>query len=75
MRDQIEERLRILKAEFRSGQELMAELQTKQNNVVNTLVRISGAMQVLEELLKPEQLDPPLESFEFNEAQHVAAQA
>lgn len=74
MRDQIEERLRTLQAEFKAGQALMAELQTKQSNALNTLVRISGAIQVLEELLEPEQIDPPLESFEFGGAQRVAAQ-
>jgi len=75
MRDQIEERLRCLQAEFKAGQEMMAELQSKQSNALNTLVRISGAIQVLEELLKPEQADPPLASFEFEEAQQMTAQA
>jgi predicted nuclease with TOPRIM domain len=52
MRKQIEERLSSLQAEFKAGQEILAELETRQSNVRSTLVRISGAMQVLEELLK-----------------------
>jgi len=52
MRKQIEERLSTLQAEFKAGQEILAELETKQSNVRGTLVRISGAIQILEELLK-----------------------
>ena len=75
MREQMEERLRMLQAEFKAGQELMTELQAKQTNVVNTLVRISGAIQVLEDLLQPEQAEQPIQNFEFSESQPVAASA
>lgn len=51
MKEQLEKRLDELKAEFTSGQEVMAELETKQANLRNTLLRISGAIQVLEEEL------------------------
>jgi hypothetical protein len=54
MREQMEARLNSLKTEFKAGQEILAELETRQANVRNTLVRISGAMQVLEELLRDE---------------------
>ena len=57
MKRKIEERLNSLQAEFKAGQEILAELETRQSNVRNTLVRISGAIQVLEELLKE---DPPV---------------
>jgi predicted nuclease with TOPRIM domain len=52
MRKQIEERLNTLQAEFKAGQEILAELETRQSNLRGTLVRMSGAIQVLEELLK-----------------------
>lgn len=51
MKHQLEQRLNALKAEFESGQKMLAELEAKQANVQNTLLRISGAVQVLEEEL------------------------
>jgi uncharacterized protein (UPF0147 family) len=52
MRERIEARLELLQAEFRAGQEMLADLENRQAGVRNTLVRISGAIQVLEELLQ-----------------------
>ena len=49
MKEQLEKRLAELKAEFESGQKLMAELEAKQSNLRDTLLRISGAIQILEE--------------------------
>ncbi len=51
MKKQLEKRLAQLKAEFESGQRVMAELETKQANLRDTLLRISGAIQILEEEL------------------------
>ena len=51
MRDELETRLAALRAEYASGQEVAAELQKKQEELRATLLRISGAIQVLEELL------------------------
>lgn len=51
MRTQLEQRLQQLKAEFEAGQKMLAELEVQQRNLRETLLRISGAMQVLEELL------------------------
>ncbi|NOT54930.1 MAG: hypothetical protein HOP18_10020 [Deltaproteobacteria bacterium] len=51
MRQKIENRLQSLIAEFKAGQEMMAELDAKQTHLRSSLLRISGAMQVLEELL------------------------
>ena len=51
MRDKLEKRLAELKQEYESGQKMMAELETKQNNLRDTLLRISGAIQILEEEL------------------------
>lgn len=56
MRDQIEKRLAELKSEFELGQSKLAELEMQTANLRNTLLRISGAIQVLEEeLAKAEQ--------------------
>ncbi|NEO67564.1 MAG: hypothetical protein F6J98_47350 [Moorea sp. SIO4G2] len=52
MKEQLEKRLQQLKAEYESGQKVLAELETKQANVKQTLLRIAGAIQVLEEELK-----------------------
>lgn len=51
MKEQLEQRLQELKAEFESGQKMLVDLETQQVNLKTTLLRISGAIQVLEELL------------------------
>ncbi|MEH1997074.1 hypothetical protein [Nostoc sp.] len=51
MKVQLEQRLTELKAEFASGQKVLADLEAKQVNVRETLLRIQGAIQVLEEEL------------------------
>ena len=51
MKEQLEQRLNELKTEFQAGQKMLAELQAKQADLQQTMLRISGAMQVLEELL------------------------
>jgi len=51
MREKLEKRLQQLKAEFASGQKVLADLETKQVNIRETLLRIQGAIQVLEEEL------------------------
>ena len=50
-RKQITQRLEKLQAEYNSGQQMLAELAAKQENLKSMLLRISGAIQVLEELL------------------------
>lgn len=55
MQAQLEGRLAQLKGEYESGQQMLAELEAKQRNLRDTLLRISGAIQVLEELLADEQ--------------------
>jgi prefoldin subunit 5 len=52
MREQIENRIESLRAEYRTGQEMLAELEGRQAALKMTLTRISGAIQVLEELLQ-----------------------
>ena len=51
MKAQLQQRLKALKAEFESGQQTLADLETKQASVRESLLRISGAIQVLEEEL------------------------
>ncbi len=54
MKQQLEHRLKELRSEFESGQKALADLEVKQMNLRNTLLRISGAIQVLEEELAKE---------------------
>jgi hypothetical protein len=51
MKTQLQERLKTLQAEFRNGQQALADLESRRENLRTTLLRISGAIQVLEELL------------------------
>jgi hypothetical protein len=51
MRAQVEQRVSELKAEHKKGQQMLAELEGKEAELRQTLLRISGAIQVLEELL------------------------
>jgi hypothetical protein len=48
----MKERLAELKAEFEKGQQHLQMLDQQRAEVRDTLLRISGAIQVLEELLK-----------------------
>lgn len=49
--DKFEKRLQELKSEFESGQKRLTDLESQQTNLKITLLRISGAIQVLEELM------------------------
>jgi predicted nuclease with TOPRIM domain len=62
MREQIKNRLESLAAEYRTGQKMLAELEERQASVKLTLTRISGAIQVCEELLQEN--DPAAETTE-----------
>jgi len=53
----IEQRLGQLKREYDEGQKMMADWQSKMDNLEKTMLRISGAIQALEELL--DQLPEP----------------
>jgi septal ring factor EnvC (AmiA/AmiB activator) len=54
MAQQLEQRLKELRAEYESGQKTLAELENKQMNLRSTLLRISSAIKVLEEELAKE---------------------
>ena len=51
MREQLEQRLAELKAEFEAGQKNLTELAAREENIKTVLHRIAGAIQVLEEEL------------------------
>lgn len=51
MKEKLQQRLQSLKSEFEDGQKILADLEIKQANLRQTLLRISGAIQVLEEVL------------------------
>ncbi|HEY9697921.1 MAG TPA: hypothetical protein V6D10_11700 [Trichocoleus sp.] len=51
MQERLQQRLQNLKSEFEEGQKILTELEAKQANLRETLLRISGAIQVLEEVL------------------------
>lgn len=55
MKAKMEQRLTALKSEFESGQKMLADLQARQTGLRETLLRISGAIQVLEELARDEE--------------------
>lgn len=55
MKEQLEKRLAELKAEFEAGQKMLADLDTKRKEIEATMLRISGAIQVIEEMLAQEQ--------------------
>ena len=62
MKERLQKRLEELKSERTAGEQLLQELQSKQLSLQQTLLRISGAIQVLEESLadeKPASGGPP----------------
>lgn len=50
MKTQVQQRLSQLKSEFEKGQRRLQELENETASLKQTLLRISGAIQVLEEL-------------------------
>jgi predicted nuclease with TOPRIM domain len=58
MKEQLLRRLEELKAEYESGQKMLAELEAKQSEIKETLLRIRGAIQVLEEMLAQAESPP-----------------
>lgn len=58
MKDRLQQRLQSLKIEYENGQKMLADLEAKQANLREMLLRISGAIQVLEETLTEIPEDP-----------------
>ena len=52
MKEKLETRLNELKAEYESGQRMLANLEIRQQNLREAMLRISGAIQVIEEVLE-----------------------
>jgi hypothetical protein len=51
MNEQIEKRLHALEEEYQNGRRMLAELEAKESALRSSLLRISGAIQVLREFL------------------------
>jgi chromosome segregation ATPase len=62
MREQLQTRLAVLKKEFETGQARLQELESRQRTLRDTLLRISGAIQVLEEELTQTDQHAPVEA-------------
>jgi hypothetical protein len=54
MKARLEQRLQELRKEFEAGQKMLADLDQQRATVQQTVLRISGAIQVLEEFLGTE---------------------
>lgn len=52
MQQQLEKRLQSLREEYTQGEQVLSELMSKQRDLQHTLLRIQGAIQVLEEELQ-----------------------
>ena len=52
MKAKLEERLRLLRKELQQGQRQLNVMEERYQDLTETLLRISGAIQVLEELLE-----------------------
>jgi predicted nuclease with TOPRIM domain len=57
LRDQLEARLRELEQDYAVGERRLRQLDLEQAHLRETLLRLSGAMQVLRELLDPDAVD------------------
>jgi len=54
MKKQITERIKVLQAEYQKGQEKLTALEQETASLKATMLRISGGIQVLQELLEEE---------------------
>jgi hypothetical protein len=54
VRERAGQRLSELRAEYEAGEKMLAKLDADRTDVEQTLMRISGAIQVLEELIAQE---------------------
>lgn len=56
MKDQLEKRINELKVELQEGQKVLEELDMKRATLAQTILRISGAIQVLDEINTQEEI-------------------
>ena len=69
MHDQLEERLKTLETEFENGKKVLAELEAREAAIRSSMLRISGAIQVLREFI------PAAGPVEVGEESHSGAVA
>ena len=70
----MQNRLQQLKQEFERGQKQLEILDHKRRDLRDTLLRISGAMQVVEELLEQQKASKPdVENTELPEKPRIVA--
>ncbi len=69
MKRELEARLKELKGEYQKGQGQLVALEQETANLKNTLLRISGAIQILQELLGDK---TPENSFPVNNGLELA---
>lgn len=55
MRNELQRRVELLRSEFEKGKARLQELQQQELQLQETMLRISGAIQVLTELLEQEE--------------------
>lgn len=72
MQEQLRRRLEELKKEFETGQARLRELEAEQAYTRETLLRISGAIQVLEEALAEQTKPDEATTSESLEAEQVS---
>ncbi len=71
MKAQLEQRLQKLQDEYEKGQQMLADLENQQANLRDTLLRINGAIQVLQEELakaNDEAIAPEIPALDLNTA-------
>jgi predicted nuclease with TOPRIM domain len=73
MREQLSRRMQELRSEFEAGQKMLADLEAQQAHLKSSLLRISGAIQVLEELLSQASPENQAQSMVEHERMKVAA--
>lgn len=59
MKNSLQDRLNTLKSEYESGQRLLAELEGRRAQLTQTMLRIEGAMQLLNEVMEQESEPTP----------------
>ena len=52
MKNQLQQRLESLRAEYEAGQKMLADLEERRTQITQTMLRIEGAMQVLREMIE-----------------------
>jgi predicted nuclease with TOPRIM domain len=75
MRDKLISRLEQLKREFQSGRTKLQDLEIQQTRLRETLLRISGAIQVLEEILEVAKSDESPRAQEISPAESAPGKA